>query len=108
LDWWRVEAVEPGRMLRLRAEMRVPGLAWLELRVGGSDGEQTRFEQRALFHPRGITGHLYWWSVWPFHGIVFGGMQRGIAQAAAAVDREGTPAHWRASGARLASGKMQG
>jgi uncharacterized protein YbjT (DUF2867 family) len=90
LDWWRVEDVEPGRLLRLRAEMRLPGLAWLELRVGevvDRDGdrpdEQTRFEQRALFHPRGIAGHVYWWAVWPFHGVVFGSMQRNIAHAAA-------------------------
>ena len=77
-------------MLRLRAEMKLPGLAWLELRVGqrtrsaGSEAEEpgTRFEQRALFHPRGIAGHAYWWAVWPFHGLVFGSMQRNIARAA--------------------------
>ncbi len=82
LDWWRVEEVEQGRFLRLRAEMRMPGLAWLELEVGSDGGGSTTFRQRALFHPRGALGHAYWWVVWPFHGIVFDGMQRNVARAA--------------------------
>ena len=82
LDWWRVEEIDPGRFLRLRAEMRLPGLAWLELEVGSGDGGTTTFRQRALFHPRGVLGHAYWWAVFPFHGVVFGGMQRNIALAA--------------------------
>ena len=52
--------------------MKVPGLAWLELAVEERDG-RTVFHQRALFHPRGLAGHAYWWSVAPFHGVVFGG-----------------------------------
>ncbi|MBO9554817.1 SDR family oxidoreductase [Cellulomonas sp.] len=92
VDFWRVEAVEPVALLRLRAEMRVPGLAWLELRVEGDDPRRapTTFVQRALFHPRGLAGQLYWWSVYPFHGIVFGGMQRNIARAAERVERART------------------
>ncbi|HEX7804521.1 MAG TPA: SDR family oxidoreductase, partial [Cellulomonas sp.] len=87
VDFWRVEEVVPGRLLRLRAEMRLPGLAWLELRVEpGPDDRHTVFAQRALFHPHGLAGQLYWWAVYPFHGVVFGGMQRGIAQAAATVE----------------------
>jgi uncharacterized protein YbjT (DUF2867 family) len=85
LDWWRVEAVEDNRLLRLRAEMRLPGLAWLELIVDTDSSEptgRTRFRQRALFHPRGLAGHLYWAMIYPFHGLVFGGMQRNIARAA--------------------------
>ncbi|MFE5325856.1 SDR family oxidoreductase [Embleya sp. NPDC056575] len=82
LDFWRVEEVVPGRLLRLRAEMRLPGLAWLEFSVTDRDGT-THYRQRALFHPRGLFGHAYWWAVFPFHGIVFGGMCRGIARAAA-------------------------
>ncbi|HET6856476.1 MAG TPA: SDR family oxidoreductase [Streptomyces sp.] len=82
LDFWRVEEVEPGRLLRLRAEMRVPGLAWLELRVETDDKGRTVYRQRALFHPHGLAGHAYWWSVAPFHGVVFGGMARNIAAAA--------------------------
>ena len=66
----------------------MPGLAWLELRVepaGHGDSPTpapTVFAQRALFHPQGLVGQLYWWSVYPFHGVVFGGMQRNIARAA--------------------------
>ena len=87
LDFWRVEATDDEKFLRLRAEMKVPGLAWLELQVGSTDGGTTTFHHRALFHPHGLLGHLYWWSVLPFHGIVFGGMQRNIATAAEALDR---------------------
>lgn len=86
LDFWRVEAVEPGRLLRLRAEMRLPGLAWLEMRVAGGTDGRTRYRQRALFHPHGLLGHVYWWSVSPFHALVFGGMARNIARAAAKQD----------------------
>ena len=84
LDWWRVEERVPGQLLRLRAEMRVPGLAWLELAVRT---DPTRYHQRALFHPRGLLGHAYWWSVAPFHSFVFGGMVRNIARAAERMDR---------------------
>jgi hypothetical protein len=81
LDFWRVEEVEPERLLRLRAEMRLPGLAWLEMGVR-SDGDLTVYTQRALFHPHGLLGHVYWWVISPFHGVVFGGMKRNIARAA--------------------------
>lgn len=84
LDFWRVEEIVPGRLLRLRAEMRLPGLAWLELHADPPSpaGAGSRYRQRALFHPRGLLGHLYWWSVSPFHAVVFGGMARNIARAA--------------------------
>lgn len=91
LDFWRVEEIVPGRLLRLRAEMRLPGLAWLELRAdppSPGDGGGARYRQRALFHPRGLLGHLYWWSVSPFHAVVFGGMARNIARAAERLDRD--------------------
>ena len=87
LDFWRVEATDDRSFLRLRAEMRVPGLAWLELQVGSTEGGTTTFHHRALFHPRGLFGHLYWWSVYPFHGIIFGSMQRNIAKAAERLER---------------------
>ncbi|MEW2293022.1 SDR family oxidoreductase [Streptomyces sp. NPDC006743] len=83
LDFWRVEEIEPGHLLRLRAEMRLPGLAWLEMRAETDEEGRTRYRQRALFHPRGLLGHAYWWSVSPFHALVFGGMARNITQAAA-------------------------
>jgi uncharacterized protein YbjT (DUF2867 family) len=81
VDFWRVDEVEPGRLLRLRAEMRLPGLAWLELRVDPT-GDGSTYTQRAVFWPRGLAGHIYWWSVAPFHRLVFGGMARNIAAAA--------------------------
>jgi uncharacterized protein YbjT (DUF2867 family) len=100
IDFWRVEEREAGRRLRLRAEMRLPGLAWLELGVR-EDPERapgTTYEQRALFHPRGLLGHLYWWSVAPFHGIVFGGMARNIARAAERLDAAGQSSAGEAAG----------
>jgi uncharacterized protein YbjT (DUF2867 family) len=87
VDWWRVEEIENYRLLRLRAEMRLPGLAWLELIVGTDDQGRTRFRQRAIFHPHGLAGHLYWLGIAPFHGVVFGAMQRNIARAAEALDQ---------------------
>lgn len=85
VDFWRVEELERGELLRLRAEMRLPGLAWLELRVEpGTDRRHTTYRQRAIFHPRGLAGHAYWWSIRPFHGVVFGGMLHNIARAAKA------------------------
>ncbi len=82
VDFWRVEEVVPGRMLRLRAEMRLPGLAWLELAVRPEPDGTSTLRQVATFHPHGLAGQLYWWSVAPFHGVVFGGMQRGMAAEA--------------------------
>ena len=82
VDFWRVEEVVPGRMLRLRAEMRLPGLAWLELAVRPEPDGTSTLRQVATFHPHGLAGQLYWWAVTPFHGVVFGGMQRGMAAEA--------------------------
>ena len=79
LDFWRVEAVEPGRLLRLRAEMKVPGRAWLQFeveprRVG------SRITQTAVFDPLGLGGLLYWYLLYPIHRLIFRGMLRGIAR----------------------------
>lgn len=90
LDWWRVEEIDDLHLLRLRAEMRLPGLAWLELIVDTDEQGRTVFRQRALFHPRGLAGHIYWALIRPFHGLVFGGMQRNMAAAAERVPRIGT------------------
>jgi len=87
LDFWRVEAIEPGRLLRLRAEMKLPGLAWLELSVGQDYDGMTIYSQRAIFRPRGLAGHAYWRSISPFHGAVFGGMLRNITAAAERAER---------------------
>jgi uncharacterized protein YbjT (DUF2867 family) len=82
LDFWRVEERVPGRLLRLRGEFRMPGLAWLELGItveGEASGHPvTVYTQRALFHPRGLYGHAYWTSMLPFHGVIFGSMLRNI------------------------------
>jgi uncharacterized protein YbjT (DUF2867 family) len=91
IDFWRVEERVERELLRLRAEMRLPGLAWLELGVEqGQDESQpsATYVQRAVFAPRGLFGHLYWWGVAPFHGIVFGGMARNIARAAERLEQE--------------------
>ncbi|MDG4805925.1 SDR family oxidoreductase [Micromonospora sp. WMMD1120] len=82
LDFWRVEEIVPGELLRLRAEMRLPGRAWLEMRVLPADDGGSRYQQRAVFLPRGLSGHAYWGSVAPFHAVVFGGMARNIARNA--------------------------
>jgi uncharacterized protein DUF2867 len=82
-----VEAIEPGKLLRLRAEMKLPGLAWLELSVGQDYDGMTTYSQRAIFRPRGLAGHAYWRSISPFHGVVFGGMLRNITAAAEQAGR---------------------
>jgi uncharacterized protein YbjT (DUF2867 family) len=82
LDFWRVEAITPGRLLRLRAEMKLPGLAWLELTVSCDGNGRTIYTQRAIFQPRGLAGHVYWRLIAPFHDVVFGGMVRNITAAA--------------------------
>ncbi len=81
VDVWRVEHVDRGRLLRLRAEMRVPGKAWLELAVDPTENGSV-YRQRAVFFPRGLTGRLYWLAMLPFHGLVFSGMvNRIVAEA---------------------------
>jgi hypothetical protein len=81
LDFWRVESYEPGRRLRLFAEMKVPGRAWLEFRAE-PDGSSTVITQLAQFEPRGLTGILYWYLLSPVHQLMFRGMLRRIAAAA--------------------------
>lgn len=82
LDWWRIEEIEDRHLLRLRAEMRLPGVAWLEFAIDAVDERRSMLRQRALFHPRGLAGHLYWAVLYPFHGFIFTAMQRNIARVA--------------------------
>ena len=89
LDWWRVEDLEHGRLLRLRAEMKVPGRAWLELRVEPDGSGGSTYCQQAVYAPHGLAGHAYWWSVTPFHSLVFGGMARNIVRAAERLASDG-------------------
>ena len=86
VDFWRVEALEPDRLLRLRAEMKTPGAAWLEFRIE-PEGSGSRLEQRARFHPRGLWGRLYWYALVPFHGLIFPRMARGLAREAERLAR---------------------
>ncbi|MCH8562208.1 SDR family oxidoreductase [Nesterenkonia sp. YGD6] len=88
LDWWRVEELQRGRLLRLRAEMKVPGQAWLEFTVE-PEGTGSRYRQRAIFFPRGLAGRAYWLGVTPFHAIIFKKMAARIladAEQASAED----------------------
>ncbi len=81
VDCWRVERIEPGALVRLSAEMRLPGRAWLAFEVAGAPGG-ARITQTATFDPVGLAGLAYWYGVWPLHEIVFRGMLRGVARAA--------------------------
>src|SRR4051794_30814805 len=81
LDFWRVQIYEPGRRLRLLAEMRVPGQAWLEFRAEAK-GRFTVLRQIASFEPHGLIGLLYWYLLWPIHEVMFRGMLRRIGGAA--------------------------
>ncbi|BAH50527.1 SDR family oxidoreductase [Rhodococcus opacus] len=83
LDFWRVERIDRGSLLRLRAEMRAPGGAWLEWTVHSVDPARSRLDQRAIFFPKGLAGRLYWYSILPFHGIIFKGMMENITGSAA-------------------------
>jgi uncharacterized protein YbjT (DUF2867 family) len=85
LDFWRVEELQRGTFLRLRAEMKVPGGAWLELGVTpDAAGGGSTYRQRAVFFPHGLGGRLYWFSILPFHGVIFAGMAAKITQTAEA------------------------
>ncbi len=81
LDFWRVEAYEPGRLLRLSAEMKLPGRAWLEFEVAPHE-EGALIRQTAIFDAVGLAGLAYWYLVYPLHRMVFAGMLAGIARAA--------------------------
>ena len=83
LDFWRVEVFEPDRQLRLYAEMKVPGRAWLEFEVTPCP-EGSTIRQTAIFDPLGLFGILYWYGIYPLHQFVFAGMLRNIAHAAEA------------------------
>jgi uncharacterized protein YbjT (DUF2867 family) len=88
LDFWRVEALVPGSLLRLRAEMRLPGDAWLQWQIE-PDGAGATITQTARFHPRGLLGRLYWIAVAPFHRFVFPGLLAGICADAERVHSSG-------------------
>lgn len=81
VDFWRVEEFEPNQRLRLNAEMKLPGRAWLEFEVK-ADGEETVIYQTAIFDPIGWLGRAYWYGIYPLHHLIFGGMLKAIGRAA--------------------------
>jgi uncharacterized protein YbjT (DUF2867 family) len=86
VDFWRVEAYRPDSLLRLRAEMKLPGNAWLEFEAIPREGGRTILRQTAFFDPRGAFGYAYWYSVLPFHEAIFGNMAKRITEEAVRLD----------------------
>ncbi|MDE2824327.1 MAG: SDR family oxidoreductase [Chloroflexota bacterium] len=82
LDFWRVEALEADRMVRLRAEMKLPGSAWLQYEARQGPDNTTQLVQTAAFDPRGLAGLAYWYVLYPFHAWIFGGLVNSIARRA--------------------------
>ncbi len=83
-DFWRVEEIRRPRLLRLRAEMKVPGRAWLQYDVL-PDGAGSRLVQTAFFEPKDLPGLAYWYLLYPAHAVIFRGMVRVLARRAAAA-----------------------
>ncbi len=82
VDFWRVEAFEPDRLLRLQAEMKLPGRAWLEFEVTEDEQQRCTLRQTALFDPLGLFGLAYWYLLYPLHKIVFAGMLKALVRKA--------------------------
>ncbi|MCG6912407.1 SDR family oxidoreductase [bacterium BMS3Abin03] len=78
LDFWRVEAIEKNKLLRLRAEMKVPGKAWLQFQAEETNNNKSTLTQTAFYEPKGLLGLLYWYALYPLHGLIFRGMIRSI------------------------------
>lgn len=93
LDFWRVEAIRPNRLLRLRAEMKVPGRAWLEFQSLPDEEGGTKLVQTAYFEPKGLPGLMYWYLLYPLHALIFSSMIDHVARDAkeeeTAADRDG-------------------
>jgi hypothetical protein len=82
IDFWRVEDVQPGSLLRLRAEMKVPGNAWLQFEARPLEDARTLLVQTAFFAPKGLGGLAYWYGLYPVHRAIFSGMVRRLAEQA--------------------------
>ena len=85
LDFWRVVGVDQDRSLSLRAEMRLPGEALLDFRIGANGERDCTLRQTALFQPRGLVGLIYWYAVLPLHGVIFRGMLSSIQRDAVQI-----------------------
>jgi uncharacterized protein YbjT (DUF2867 family) len=90
LDGWRVERVEPGRLVRLWFEMKAPGPAWLQFEAQPRTQGGTLLVITAFFEPHGMAGLFYWWSLYPFHVAIFKGMSETIVKMAEQVQQPGT------------------
>jgi hypothetical protein len=90
LDFWRVEAFEQNRLLRLSAEMKTPGRIWLQFEVDGDQAETT-LRQTAIFDPHGLAGLVYWYALYPIHYLIFEGMLRRIGEIAIASGQRSGP-----------------
>jgi uncharacterized protein YbjT (DUF2867 family) len=82
VDFYRVEALEPGRMLRLRSELKAPGEGWMEWEVKPQSEDRVLLSQVAFFAPKGVFGFLYWYLLYPVHRLVFAGLIKRIARLA--------------------------
>jgi hypothetical protein len=83
LDFWQVEEIEPGRRILLKAEMKIPGEAYLQFETIAEAGGTTCLRSSALFRPRGLLGRLYWWALIPIHRFIFRGLNAAICERAA-------------------------
>jgi uncharacterized protein YbjT (DUF2867 family) len=92
LDFWRVEAVEQNHLMRLRAEMKVPGKAWLQFEVKAQEHDtRPLLSQIAFFAPKGLLGLVYWYALYPIHSMIFGGMIQRVAKRAADIATRSRP-----------------
>jgi uncharacterized protein YbjT (DUF2867 family) len=89
VDFYRVEALEPGEMMRLKAELRAPGAGWMEWSVRPQTAGRVLLSQTAFFAPKGVLGFLYWYLLYPVHRLVFAGLVRKIARRASEIQRTG-------------------
>lgn len=92
VDWWRVEQYQPDELMRMSAEMKVPGRAWLEFEVRPDGLGDSIIRQTAVFDPTGLFGRLYWFALYPLHVVIFRGMLRAIARLAGHEHAASTPA----------------
>jgi hypothetical protein len=89
IDFWRAEMIIPGELLRLRAEMKVPGKAWLQFEARPLESSATQLIQTAFFAPKGLFGLLYWYGLYPLHSLIFSGLIQKLKALAENEQQEG-------------------
>jgi hypothetical protein len=97
VDFWRVEDIQPGSSLRLRAEMKLPGNAWLQFETKPLGEAETLLTQTAFFAPKGLGGLAYWYGLYPVHRAIFSGMIRRLTEQAEESSADGPPSRSRPS-----------